>query len=244
MKQIHIILAALLAITFTNCHAQTSEPVQPEQPSQPDQIKTFSILGDSYSTFEGYIPEGNACWYFTNPQGENDVHSVESTWWYLFAKDNGYELLLNESYSGSTICNTGYDGADYSDRAFIKRMFNLTAGNPDLIVVFGATNDSWANAPIGELKFNDRTSEDMYSCLPACCYLLEYLTSGVVDSKVVFVINSELKKEITEGIIQACEHYGVPSLLLKDIDKQWGHPSTKGMAQINEQLSAFVSTLK
>lgn len=241
MKQIHIIYAVLLALGFTNCHAQASQPAQPEQP---DPIKTFSILGDSYSTFEGYIPEGNACWYFTTPQGENDVISVDQTWWYQFARDNSYELLLNESYSGSTICNTGYDGADYSDRAFIKRMFNVTAGNPDLIVVFGGTNDSWANAPIGDLKFDDWTSSDMYSCLPACCFMLDYLTASAADSKIVFVINSELKDEITTGIVQACEHYGVSSLLLSDVEKKWGHPSIKGMSRINEQLSAFVSTLE
>lgn len=47
--------------------------------AQPKEIKTVAILGDSYSTFDGYIPEGNACWYFTTPQGENDVVAVEQT---------------------------------------------------------------------------------------------------------------------------------------------------------------------
>ena len=229
MKRIHIILAMLLSFAFADCHAQTED------------AKTFSILGDSYSTFEGYIPEGNACWYSTAPHGDNDVTSVEQTWWHLFAKENGYELLRNESYSGSTICNTGYDGADYSDRAFTTRMFNVTIGNPDLIVIFGGTNDSWANAPIGELKFNDRTSKDMYSCLPSCCFMLEYFTAAAKDSQIVFLINSELKEEITEGIAEACRHYGVQCLLLKDIDKIWGHPSIKGMAQISEQLSDFLN---
>ncbi|MBR5199899.1 MAG: hypothetical protein IKW20_08780 [Bacteroidales bacterium] len=228
MKRINIILTVLLAFVFADCHAQGNE------------VKTFTILGDSYSTFEGYIPEGNACWYFTTPHGENDVTNVEQTWWHIFAKQNGYELLLNDSYSGSTICNTGYDGADYSDRAFITRMFNVTAGNPDLIIVFGGTNDSWANAPIGELKYNDWTSSDMYSCLPSCCFMLEHLTAVAKDAQIVFLINSELKEEITEGIIEACKHYGVQSLLLKDIDKIWSHPSVKGMSQISEQLSAFI----
>ena len=199
------------------------------------------MLGDSYSTFYGYIPEGNDCWYYSVPQGENDVVNVEQTWWHLFAKENGYELLLNESYSGSTICNTGYDGADYSDRAFTKRMFNVTAGNPDLIIIFGGTNDSWANAPVGELKFNDWTSSDMYSCLPSCCFMLEYFTAAAKESQIVFLINSELKEEITEGIAEACRHYGVQCLLLKDIDKIWGHPSIKGMAQISEQLTGFIN---
>lgn len=229
MKHFKIILAVLLSFVFADCYAQSNE------------VKTFAILGDSYSTFEGYIPEGNACWYSTTPHGENDVTSVEQTWWHLFAKENGYELLLNDSYSGSTICNTGYDGADYSDRAFTKRMFNVTAGNPDLIIIFGGTNDSWANAPIGEHKFNDWTSNDMYSCLPSCCFMLEYFTAAAKESQIVFLINSELKEEITEGIAEACRHYGVQCLLLKDIDKIWGHPSIKGMAQISEQLTDFIN---
>lgn len=231
MKRLHCILALLLAVSLTLSSAQNKVE------------RTFSILGDSYSTFDGFIPEGNACWYFSTPQGDNDVISVEQTWWHKFAKDNGYRLLLNESYSGSTICNTGYDGADYSDRAFTRRMFNVTAGNPDLIIIFGGTNDSWANAPIGELQFNKWSSKDMYSCLPSCCFMLDYFTMTAPDSDIVFIINSELKDEITAGIMEACDHYGVHCLLLKDIEKKWGHPSIKGMAQINEQLSDYIRGL-
>ncbi len=222
-------LLAALAIVAIASGAQTR-----------NEIRTFAILGDSYSTFDGYIPEGNACWYFTTPQGENDVVKVDQTWWRQFIKESGYQLLLNESYSGSTICNTGYDGADYSDRAFIKRMFNVTACNPDLILIFGGTNDSWANAPIGDLKFNDWSSKDMYACLPATCFMLEYFTAVAPDTEVIFIVNSELKDEITAGIVKACEHYKVGCLLLKDVEKKWGHPSIKGMTAISDQLSAFV----
>ena len=37
--------------------------------------KKISILGDSISTFSGYIPSGNATWY---PRGE--ITSVKDTW--------------------------------------------------------------------------------------------------------------------------------------------------------------------
>lgn len=232
MFRIHVLTAFLLVFPFISAEAQK------------DEIKTVAILGDSYSTFDGYIPEGNACWYFTTPQGENDVVAVEQTWWHQFCREGGYELVLNESYSGATVCNTGYDGADYSDRAFITRMFNVTALNPDLIIIFGATNDSWANVPLGELQFGGWSSSDMYSFLPACCFMLEYFSVAAPQSQVVFVINSELKEEITAGITEACDHYGFQSLLLKDIHKLWGHPSIKGMSQISEQLSGFVRSLK
>ena len=56
----------------------------------------------------------------------------------------------------------------------------------------------------------------------------------------MFVINTELKDEIVAGIIEACDHYDVSSVLLKDIDKLSGHPSVLGMQQICNQLVEFV----
>ena len=81
-----------------------------------------SILGDSYSTFENYVPEGNASWYAPVPwEGRTDVTDVRQTWWWQLIDEGGYKLGVNDSYSGATISYTGYDGADYSDRSFLTR---------------------------------------------------------------------------------------------------------------------------
>ena len=80
--------------------------------------KSVSILGDSYSTFEGYLqPDTNSIWYYTIPRHKTDVVSVRQTWWHQFIKENDYRLCVNNSFSGATICNTGYRQADYSDRS-------------------------------------------------------------------------------------------------------------------------------
>ena len=111
-------------------------------------LKSISILGDSYSTFEGYLqPDTNSIWYYVSPQQQTDVTSVKQTWWHKFIKENNYRLCINNSFSGATICNTGYNQADYSDRSFITRMDKL--GCPDIIFIFGATNDCWAGSPLG-----------------------------------------------------------------------------------------------
>lgn len=53
--------------------------------------------------------------------------------------------MLNESYSGSTICNTGYSGGDASATSFIHRMIeSIGQGNalkpkPNIIILFGGT---------------------------------------------------------------------------------------------------------
>ena len=68
--------------------------------------KTLSILGDSYSTFAGYIPEGQAT-YYPRPEAVPDVLRVEDTWWHQLAASRGMRILANDSYSGSTMCATG-----------------------------------------------------------------------------------------------------------------------------------------
>ena len=40
-------------------------------------------------------------------------------------------------------------------------------GDPDIILVFGGTNDSWAGSPIGEYVWADWTDEQLYSFRPA-----------------------------------------------------------------------------
>ena len=76
----------------------------------------FSILGDSYSTYGGYVtPETNACWYAGTDGGtekQNDVSCVEQTWWHLLTTQHDMQLDTNNSYSGSTICHTGYNEQD------------------------------------------------------------------------------------------------------------------------------------
>ena len=69
-------------------------------------LKSISILGDSYSTFEGYLqPDTNSIWYYVSPRQQTDVTSVKQTWWHKFIKENNYRLCVNNSFSGATICN-------------------------------------------------------------------------------------------------------------------------------------------
>lgn len=206
--------------------------------------QSVSILGDSYSTFEGFVePSNNFIWYFAEPRTERtDVSDVTQTWWHRFITDGGYKLEKNNSFSGSTICNTGYEGVDYSDRSFITRMNNL--GSPDLLLIFGATNDSWANSPIGEFEWEKQDAESLKSFRPALCRLLSHITKRYPNTQIIYLINDGLKDEITSSITKACKHYGVNYLQLKDIDKTAGHPNIHGMKQISDQLTEYVKTLK
>ena len=198
-----------------------------------------SILGDSYSTFDGYIPEGNASWYFTNTQnGRTYVTDVRQTWWWQLISEGGYILGSNESYSGATISYTGYRGEDYSDRSFITRLPRIAPS--DIILIFGATNDSWVGGPLGEFTYRNLTRGHYYEFRPAMGKLLSEAQNRFPGTRLVFIINSELRAEIVESIKEICKHYNVEYLELHDIDKKNSHPTIKGMTAIKEQVLDFL----
>lgn len=201
--------------------------------------RSISVLGDSYSTYENFLPEGNRVWYHEPCLLEKtDVTDVTQTWWHLLCQKRGFKLDTNNSYSGATICNTGYDAKDYTDRSFITRANNL--GCPDIILVFGGTNDSWANSPLGEMKHEGYTKQDLFSFRPAVSYLARYLVKRYPNTDVYFILNTDLKPEIGQATQEACERWGAKMITLQNISKKSGHPDAAGMREIARQVSAHV----
>ncbi len=205
------------------------------------------ILGDSYSTFKGYIPDGYDTYYEPDAPEYSDVRKVEQTWWYNLTKENG-TLLMNNSWSGTTICNTGYNNSDNSKVSFIARIENLLKegyfekNKVDTFFLFGGTNDSWSNAPIGEKMHSDWTPADLYKVLPAFSYLINLLTTNFPHTKIYCIINTNLKAEIVEFYKLTCEKNGVHIIELHDIDKVSEHPTIKGMMQIKEQILDYIKS--
>lgn len=202
------------------------------------------IVGDSYSTFEEYVPQGHRLWYTAAGRPETDVTRVEETWWYPLVTAEGCRLVLNSSWSGSTIGHTGYGGEDFSAFSFVGRMEKLEKegffenNTIDTCLVFGGTNDSWSGAPVGELQYEGWQREDLYRVLPAVCYLFDFLQSRLPQAKLVCLINTDLSPAIHEGLLTACAHYGVQPVVLEDIGKCSGHPNKAGMAAIRWQTAA------
>jgi hypothetical protein len=220
------ISSPLLFLLFT-----VSFPLQAQEKAKP----VISILGDSYSTFEGYIPPGNEPWYFTEPvENRTDVVDVKQTWWWQLISEGGYLLGVNDSYSGATISYTGYNGEDYSPRSFITRLPRL--GSPDILLIFGATNDNWAQSPLGEFIYDGVSRESLYEFRPALGKLLCEAQNRYPGTRIIFIINTELRSEIANSITEICNHYGVEYIELSCIDKLNGHPSVKGMVQIKTQI--------
>ena len=207
--------------------------------------KNVLIIGDSYSTFKGYVPEGNAIYY---PRVDNDITRVEETWWHLLSNELNLNIVRNESWSGSTVCYTRYNNEDCSrTSSFIFRLNRLyengffTDNEIDTVLIFGGTNDSWANSPLGEETFTDYSPKNLFNVMPALSFIIKRAKEILPEANIVFIVNDSLKPEIASTVISASEHFGTSYALLKGIDKTNGHPTVKGMKNIKDQLSAFIT---
>ena len=181
-------------------------------------------------------PSTNELWYYArNDSAKTDVNRVEDTWWWQLIHDGGYQLEVNNSYSGATIGYRGYDGNDYTERSFLRRMYNV--GRPDILLVFGGTNDNWAGEPMGEYKWGSWQWGDFYTFRPAMAYMVDWIRLHHPNTRVLYIINSDLKDETVESMVTVCEHYNVPYVRLKDISKRNGHPDVHGMREIARQVA-------
>lgn len=211
--------------------------------SQAQEKLKVTIFGDSYSTFEGYLtPDTNEPWYWSadSPHRDkaNDVTQVEQTWWWQVIDQMGWELEMNNSYSGSTVGYYGYQNENYQPRSFNTRVDNL--GNPDVILSCCITNDSWTGEKVGNYKWANWTENDMWYFRPAMARLCSTIRQNYPMAKVYFILNTQLKEEHAESMRVICRHYGLPLIELHDIDKQDGHPSQQGMKAIAAQVIEFI----
>lgn len=209
----------------------------------------FAVFGDSYSTFEGYIPENYLIWYGPTRNEQNGVLRVEQTWWYPIATAEGNHLVFNNSYSGSTICNTGYESRYCPDSSFVGRMKAFSGHGEDLDTVFllAGTNDTWANSPIGEptdKAWDEYTDDELRTVLPATYCLLGYLRATLPKTRIVILINDYLKDPIKEALHRGGEEYRCDVIDLPDISRLGGHPTADGMREIREAIFAYYENRK
>ena len=216
-------------------------------------VGNLLIIGDSYSTYKGCIPEGYAPYY--SEVGEEPLHrgsamKLDETWWRRLCAATDANVVQNNSWSGSPICYVGYNGKDCSkSSSFLYRFRKLrdegffTENKIDTVIVFGGTNDSWIGVPLGEEKYENFEEKDFYTVFPAICCLMGEMKAALPDIKIVFIANCGIKDEIVNCIKNAGKRYDVPVVELADIDKIDGHPTPLGMSQIAEQLVCALSSL-
>lgn len=122
---------------------------------KPKAAKRVSVIGDSISTFKGWIPGNYAAHY---PAADGTLTIVNETYWYRLIHDymKSAEFDTNIAFSGSTVTNTTEENykAKYGSatnswwhNSFPERFAACGGcGRPDIILIHGGTNDWSHNA--------------------------------------------------------------------------------------------------
>lgn len=110
--------------------------------------KTLSILGDSLSTYEGWIPDGYVDFF----PGDGELTDISQTWWDILLKHTGLELCVNGSSAGSTCVGDSLSTDDPKYGCSDYRISDLCGGGtwPDIIIVYMGANDLLTSVPIGD----------------------------------------------------------------------------------------------
>ena len=222
------------------------------KPKDPTEIR-FSILGDSYSAYAGTVdPETNDVFPLYDSIG---VTSPEQMWWYKVATKTGWTMERNNSFSGALICNENYVNY-YGPHSFLHRMDDL--GQPDVIFVFGATNDVSVrdenNVPIvqiGDYVYGNWTEEQLCTFRPALACLFEKLKQMYPLAELYFMLDMDLgsggidvdRRDLFIGSIHSiASRYNVKCIDLEDIRKELWHPNALGQESIARQVLEAVET--
>lgn len=210
--------------------------------------RTFSVLGDSLSSYTGCVtPSDNLCWYPANPCSNNSKFtSPTNCWWYKFAEKFDIDMLRDNAYSGAPVSFMGWGDeligpyrtqrrkaliGSYS-QSFVKRAWNVA--DPDLIIVAGLANDGYTGAAEGSPVYSGwaepATDEDAFTCsaaVPALCQVFDTLKTQHPNAKIVFV---KCVGKAESSLKTVCDHYGVQLVDFNNRAIHWTDAMTTELA--------------
>lgn len=198
----------------------------------------IGIIGDSISTFEGYLPEGFLSFY---PKEDREVLSVHDTWWDIFASAAGCDVQ-NLSWSGSRVTDTNPDKLDFYART------NML-DDPDFIFVELGCNDLLNNVEVGTSYDFDADISDLSESLfiPAYIKGIKALMENYPNAK-IYILIMPMAVEYSEPIRHIATHFSIP--VIETGDYYWSrtngdtnvHPTASEMKEIANVVSGFLST--
>ena len=194
--------------------------------------KTVSILGDSGSTYKGYVPDGYACFY---PTATADFSDVNQTWWMQTINKLGMKLLKNNSWGGTCVSTTTGTSATTNDNRLKEIMLGKEA--PDILIIFMGANDAGSNIAMETFDASYKLMLDKIKvlCPDTEIYIVTLPSNGLYNDVTKEKYNEVIRKYANEYAAGTIE---LSNLYTQDVYTQYaldrGHPNLKGMTMFAE----------
>ena len=225
--------------------------------------KVISIMGDSISTFAGYIPvaDGFNREHLARYPQSDLLTDVNETWWMQVVAGLDAKLGINESWRGSTLSGavpvtTGDTGANAA-MSNLTRIQNLGSnGTPDVILLYGGTNDLAHVSKVGTFDPAtaptevNLTTKQWDNLADGFVHTLLRMRHFYPDALIVAMLPTYTKSyysdtKLAQGngvMAQICDHYGIPYVDLRDSGVTASHlpdgihPGEEGMDLITDAV--------
>lgn len=225
--------------------------------------KVISILGDSISTFAGYIPvaDGFNREHLARYPQDNLLTDVNETWWMQIINQLDAKLGINDSWRGATV--SGAHAVTTGSTGENAAMHNLTGiqnlgsnGTPDVILFYGGTNDLAHVSKVGTFDPDtapdtvDLTTQKWDNLADGYVHTLLRLRYFYPDAQIVAMLPTYTNgyysdEKLAEGnavLAIICEYYGIPYVDLRycgisteDLPDNI-HPDATGMDYITQAV--------
>ena len=222
--------------------------------------KVISILGDSISTFAGYIPvaDGFNLAHKTRYPQDNLLTDVNETWWMQVINQLNAKLGINDSWASTEVynyideeVNSSSDGTKACMASTIRIQNLGSNGTPDVILFFGGTNDTTQSRPLGTFDPAtapmevDLTSVKWDTVADAYVAAIMRLQYYYPDAEIIAMLPYHRSSQGTAKVnkyndlfASICDHYGVPYVDLRNCGITGGeipdgtHADAEGMDDI------------
>lgn len=145
--------------------------------------KKLGIVGDSISTYEGWIPNGYDVYY----RNGGILPSVENTYWKIAINELGM-VVGNCSWSGSYVYGDSTSTSNANIGTSTKRINDLSADgiNPDIVLVYMGTNDFLFGIDKGEFNMSsDYADGNISTFMNAYALLLTKIRKAYPNCKIL-----------------------------------------------------------
>lgn len=225
--------------------------------------KVISIMGDSISTFAGYIPvaDGFNMEHLARYPQDNLLTDLNETWWMQVVAELDAKLGINDSWRGATLSGgapvtTGTTGENAA-MSNLTRIQNLGSnGTPDVILLYGGTNDlahvskvgrfDPANAPtevdLTTKKWDNLADGFLHTILRMRHYYPDAVIVAMLPTYTASYYSDEKLAQGNAVMAAICEHYGIAYVDLRESGVTAGHlpdgihPGKEGMDLITEAV--------
>ncbi len=138
------------------------EAVSEKQNDAQKDRTSVSVMGDSISTFSGYIPQE----YYIFFPDNGAVADVNDTWWKQAVDGLNLELYANGSSSGATCVGDSAGTTDPQcgcNEFRTNSLYGPGGEIPDIILLYMGTNDALKSIPLGDNDGTRKVDEGMIS---------------------------------------------------------------------------------